>query len=525
MRPVFGIESEYAAVGRGDALLPPDHLLAFAAERLVHLPGMHAQDLYLANGSRFYLDSGGHPEMCTPECSDPLVLVHYLRAGERIVAGLLDEIHRRHGRSVLDLFRCNVDYGAARATWGSHESYRYTSSPQTLFPGLVPHLVSRLIYTGAGGFDPFTSGLRFTLSPRALHLCGDVVPQMTRVRGLIHNKDEGLAVAGSHRLHLLCGESLCSDLGTYLRVGTTALIAAVLDVRPELLPQFTLADTLEALDLVADRRHWREPLALRTGAPMTAVQIQQRLCEAVAGARTRLALPSWCAALCDTWWGVLTDLEDEPLRLQTKLDWPMKCAIYDEWLGERGLEEPRIEMMTSVLDQLTGALVEHGFRGPVELSDLEFGRCRDGNLIEALRPIERRLQDCGVGWADLEAFIAVRNELWELDLRFGQLGADGLFERLDGAGLLSHRLVGDADVERAMVEPPADGRAHLRGRMIADLRSRHGMEASWEYLRDRRRQRTFVMEDPAEARGFWRAEKQERADFRELFARLCSGEA
>ena len=39
----------------------------------------------------------------------------------------------------------------------------------------------------------------------------------------------GLLGKGYHRLHVLCGESLCSHLASWLKVGTTALIVALAD--------------------------------------------------------------------------------------------------------------------------------------------------------------------------------------------------------------------------------------------------------------------------------------------------------
>ena len=70
---LFGVETEYAitglsaqgTVGRDEIL---SSLMEVAGRQLVHLPDMcTAGGLYLQNGSRFYVDCGLHPEMCTPE--------------------------------------------------------------------------------------------------------------------------------------------------------------------------------------------------------------------------------------------------------------------------------------------------------------------------------------------------------------------------------------------------------------------------------------------------------------------------
>ena len=55
----------------------------------------------------------------------------------------------------VNLLRCNVDYSGVPSTWGCHESYMHrVANPVAVPPQIVPHLVSRIIYTGAGGFTP-----------------------------------------------------------------------------------------------------------------------------------------------------------------------------------------------------------------------------------------------------------------------------------------------------------------------------------------------------------------------------------
>src|SRR5512134_2913052 len=44
----------------------------------------HLVNTVLTNGARYYVDHA-HPELSTPECADPLTVVRYDRAGERIL--------------------------------------------------------------------------------------------------------------------------------------------------------------------------------------------------------------------------------------------------------------------------------------------------------------------------------------------------------------------------------------------------------------------------------------------------------
>src|SRR6185436_14148466 len=108
-----------------------------------------------------------------------------------------------------------------------HESYSHAAQPGALSDEIVPHLVTRIIYTGAGGFNSTSRGLEFTLSPRVSHLANVVSNNSTSDRGIFHTKDESLSKPGFYRLHIICGESLCSETAMWLKVGTTALVVAM----------------------------------------------------------------------------------------------------------------------------------------------------------------------------------------------------------------------------------------------------------------------------------------------------------
>ena len=149
---MFGLETEYALAGldaRGARVDQGRVLSAFmelARKNLAHLPDRNSHGLFLENGSRFYVDHGGHPELAICEVVDPWDACRYILAGDRILAKL-----------------------AGPTTWGCHENYAHQADPQHLPKELVPHLVSRIIYTGAGGFNNRSPGVEFMLSPRAAH--------------------------------------------------------------------------------------------------------------------------------------------------------------------------------------------------------------------------------------------------------------------------------------------------------------------------------------------------------------------
>ena len=232
---LFGVETEYGlsiipvAGATGDTDRATREFVELA-RKYPHLPGHRSSGIFLGNGGRFYIDCGAHPEMATPECANPWDACRYVLAGEQMLQSIAEEFTRRDRRTAQTLLsKGNVDYGT-HATWGCHESYMHHGVDQnTLSRHVIPHLVSRVVVCGAGGFDSHSPGLDFLISPRVAHLQTVVSGESTSARGIFHTRDEPLCGKGFRRMHVLCGESLCGEAGTWLKVGTTALVVALIE--------------------------------------------------------------------------------------------------------------------------------------------------------------------------------------------------------------------------------------------------------------------------------------------------------
>ena len=124
-RILMGIETEYALAvvkGHSSTLSAPDAIMD-AVECLPHLPCSDGPGIFLANGSRLYIDSGAHPEFCTPEVENVADLVRYVIAGDQLLHQLSTN-ERLQGRGcAVRLFKCNVDYANPGTTWACHENY------------------------------------------------------------------------------------------------------------------------------------------------------------------------------------------------------------------------------------------------------------------------------------------------------------------------------------------------------------------------------------------------------------------
>ena len=99
-RRIFGIENEYGVTSTfdGQRRLPPDEVARYLFRKVVSWG--RSSNVFLANGSRLYLDVGSHPEYATPACDDLLQLVTHDKAGERILESLVQSAEVRHEPAV-----------------------------------------------------------------------------------------------------------------------------------------------------------------------------------------------------------------------------------------------------------------------------------------------------------------------------------------------------------------------------------------------------------------------------------------
>jgi len=508
-RPLFGVETEYALVAtdaRGHSVGPlaATDLLELAAE-LPTLPHREG-GLVLENGGRLYLDHGSHPELATPECTDPADVVRYVAAGEELLAELAGRLEA--GRSTVArarVFRTNVDYDLG-ATWGCHESYLHRVQWSAFAPHLVPHLVTRVLFSGAGGFEPRHPGISFTLSPRSRFIERVVSENSVAERGILHSKEESLASAPYGRLHVVFGESLCSHTALWLKVGTTALVVAMIEAGRRSPVSRWVRDPVAAARAVARDPECRQTMRLESGRETTALEVQLRL---LAEAERFVGVggaPEWGEAVCRRWRAVLEALADDPASLATSLDWSLKRAIFGDRLRRRGLTWSDLERWNGILVRLA------------ELAAREGGRPVPANRPSWWLPAEperqalvSRLDLEGGSRDELEEVIELRSELFEIDMRFGELGGGGLFDALDRRRLLRHRLTGPGSIRAARREPPSTTRARVRGRVVRERTGQPGIECDWTTAWDTAAGLWIDLSDPFTGCGDWQPRPEPEA--------------
>ena len=195
---------------------------------------------------------------------------------------------------------------STRRTWitrvpappgAAHENYMHLAEPAKLPNDLIPFLASRLIITGAGGFDPTAAAnCRFTLSPRAFHITTSVATSSTGGRGIYHTKDEPLCSGGHRRLHVLVGESLCSQTANWLKFATTGLAVALAEAGLQPGHDVTLSSPVEALRLYASDPTCRITAPTAGGGRVSALEIQRHYLNLARRHATAPFMPPWSGA-------------------------------------------------------------------------------------------------------------------------------------------------------------------------------------------------------------------------------------
>ncbi len=515
---IFGAETEYALAVLQDGVAVErmtvlQAMMQAARRQLVHLPDLCSGGMFLSNGGRLYVDCGEHYEFASPECSDPRDLVRYVLAGHRILGDLAAAAQavRPPGTEVL-CFRCNVDYCSdSLNTWGAHESYLHQSDPVEMQAHMIPHLVSRIIYTGAGGFNPLAPGLEFSLSPRAAHFRRVVGSDSTSDRAIFHTKDESLSHGGCHRLHIICGESLCSETALFLKFGVTALIVAMAEngLSPGAEMQFEAP--LEALRTFAADPSCRKTVRMKNWQRMTAIDIQRRYLEAAESHLGATSLPAWAVDVCRVWRDVLDRLTADPRSTSRLLDWSLKLSLYADQAAKIGIPWERLTFWNEIANRLKNALKQA--HCPVGDLPLNLITGPESPIPEEADRLTRFLESKGMNWEELQRILRDRHRLFEIDMRFGQLGPQGIFHSLDAAGLLHHHIHGVGDAAEAVTSPPATGRARIRGDAIRRLTQEKGdWRCDWQCIANYDDGRTLDLSNPRIEEEIWKAAPEPGVD-------------
>ncbi len=335
-RRIFGIENEYGVTCtlRGQRRLSPDEVARYLFRRVVSWG--RSSNVFLANGARLYLDVGSHPEYATPECDSVRQLVVHDKAGERILEPLLTSAEQRLGDEGVHgdvyLFKNNTD--SAGNSYGCHENY--CTSRRDDFSSytevLIPFLVSRQIYAGAGKVLQTARGARYCVSQRAEHIWEGVSSATTRSRPIINTRDEPHADAERYRrLHVIVGDSNMSEYTNFLKVGACSLMLRMLEEPQVVLRDMTLENPIRAIREISHDMTCTQRVRLANGREVSALDIQSEYLNRALRFAEHHDLTDEEQLALDMWEYTLSHLEDDPLKLDRELDWVIKYKLIEAY--------------------------------------------------------------------------------------------------------------------------------------------------------------------------------------------------
>lgn len=191
-------------------------------------------DGFLRNGSRIYICTGGHLEIATPECRNAFEVLKYDKAAELYMQIGVEKANERYRKKLrkrgndttyIQCWKANVEIDK-RYSRGTHESYlverRKFVGKENL---LIPFLVLRKIFFGAGGFIAEKEGLKYVISPKAM-VSKRVLTESPSQWPILSTRDEPLSTKDKYRVHITSGEGVRSEV---TRLLNNALTSYVLD--------------------------------------------------------------------------------------------------------------------------------------------------------------------------------------------------------------------------------------------------------------------------------------------------------
>jgi len=299
-------------------------------------------NVILTNGARLYVDHA-HPEFSTPEVTTPLDAVRWDKAGEQVMLDATKAAQLLPAAPQIVLYKNNTDNKGA--SYGAHENYLMRRS--TPFADIVRHLtpffVSRQVVCGAGRVGIGQDGRRhgFQLSQRADFFEVEVGLETTLKRPIINTRDEPHADPEKYRrLHVIIGDANLAEISTYLKVGTTSLVLAMIEDK-FISRDLSIDGPVAALRSVSHDPTLRQTITLHDGRTLTGVQLQLEyldLAKKYVEDRYGADADPQTKDVLERWETVLDRLERDPMLCAAELDWVAKLKLLQSYRERDGLD-------------------------------------------------------------------------------------------------------------------------------------------------------------------------------------------
>ncbi len=300
----------------------------------------------LTNGARYYVDHA-HPELSTPEVLHAADAVRWDRAADEIVRASMRHANELLGADAEIVVYKNNSDGKGNS-YGCHENYLVARSTPfgRLSSQITSHFVTRQVFCGAGkvgceqpGREP--DDVAYQLSQRADFFEEPIGLETTLKRPIVNTRDEPHCDPQKYRrLHVIVGDANMSEVATYLKVGTTALVLAMIE-DDQLGDDLLLGAPVSAIRQVSHDPSLRQTIMFANGTRASALEIQWSLLERARKYEQTHGLEAVGddvgADVLDRWEQVLTGLEHDPDSVAHQVDWVAKRRLVDGYADRHGL--------------------------------------------------------------------------------------------------------------------------------------------------------------------------------------------
>ena len=305
----------------------------------------HLTNAVLTNGARYYVDHA-HPELSTPECGDAFSVVTFDRSAEVILerSMLAADALLPDGQSIV-VYKNNSD--GKGNSYGCHENYLVDRALPfgRIVAEVTPHFITRQLFCGAGkvgseiGFS--AEEVPFQISQRADFFEEEVGLETTLKRPIINTRDEPHADPQKYRrLHVIIGDANMSEVATFLKVGTTAIVLAMIE-DDWIKADFRFTSPIGALRSVSTDLSMSAALPLLSGGSITALEVQVHLLERAIDWTNHhgfdLVGTQAGPEILRRWGETLLAIEAESASLASTVDWIAKYRLIDGYRERHGL--------------------------------------------------------------------------------------------------------------------------------------------------------------------------------------------
>jgi proteasome accessory factor A len=166
-------------------------------------------------------------------------------------------------------------------------------------------------------------------------------------RPIINTRDEPHADPEKYRrLHVIVGDANMSEVTTYLKVGTMAIVLGM--VEDDFIDRdLSVEGPVAAYRQVSRDLTCRLPIRLKDGRTITAVDLQRVFLDLAHRYYRQREPEPWVPEVLARWESTLDRLAEEPMQLGRELDWVIKRQLIETYMGKHGLDwsDSRVQMI------------------------------------------------------------------------------------------------------------------------------------------------------------------------------------